>query len=465
MTWQFETLGNAMIQVLHDGSPLLVTDPWLFGDAYFGSWDLERPLTEAQLDNARRSKYVWFSHGHPDHVHMPSIESLPRDITVLVPDHYDDEMRRSLTELGFKALVLPQKAWVDLDDGLRVLCVANENMDAILAIDAGGTLLLNKNDSPFCGEDSFFRGLVAQFRKSYLLQLCAFDADMIHTFDHAMKPLIDPPEARKPGTVWATAKVAEFLGVQNYCCSSSQHVYARPDSAWANEYRITWPDMRRLWTADSIRLVPPFTRVDLANDQILHTDCDDTRDSATRIVAERGEDWTQRLSAEEWRKVETFARQFETLRRWQDFIGFNVGGETKIFHLRPVGRKPIRRQIGAIFHVPRGSLLDTVAYGYFDDLLIGNFMKTQLFNMRLYPMFTPRVAKLGGNAKVYTARDLGRFRRHYFSKSPKAFLRYRTQLLTQYVIVPTIREQAQTLGIFPVLRQLKRRFVGAPRLS
>jgi hypothetical protein len=466
MTWQFETLGNAMIQVLRAGEPILVTDPWLFGDAYFGSWELERPLSEIQLDHARRSKFVWFSHGHPDHFHMPSVETLPRDAIILLPDHYDDEIRRSLIELGFTTRILPQKTWVPLGDGLRVLCVANENMDAILAIDAGGTLLLNKNDSPFCGEDRFFRTMVSKFERSYLLALCAFDADMINTFDQNMRPLIDPPEDRKPGTIWATAKIAEYLGVQNYCCSSSQHVYARPDSAWANEYRITWPDMRRLWTADSIRLVAPFSLVDLPSGTIVSTDCDDVRDPATRIIPEREEDWNARLSEDEWTKVKRFALQFETLRRWQDFIGFNVGGDTRIFQLRGGSAgKPMDRQVGAVFHVPRGSLIDTVTYGYFDDLLIGNFMKTQLFNMRLYPLFTPRVAKLGGNAKVFTAKDLRRFRLHYLRLSPLAFIRYRTQLIIQYFVIPAIREHARALGLFPLLKHLKRRLVGAPRVS
>ena len=466
MTWQFETMGNAIVAVSRDNEPQLVTDPWLFGDAYFGSWELERPLTERQLDRARRSKFIWFSHGHPDHFHMPSVETLSRESTILLPDHYDDEMRRSLVALGFSTQLLPQKTWISLSDGLRVLCVANENMDAILAIDAGGTLLLNKNDSPFCGEDRFFRRLVRQFEKSYLFALCAFDADMINIFDLNMRPLIDLPEERKPGTVWATARVAEYLGVQNYCCSSSQHVYARPDSAWANRFRITWPDMQRLWTADRVRLVPPFSIVDLSTGTIVQSDCDDVQAPEARVVPGREEDWGARLSPEEWDKVERFSRQFETLRRWQDFIGFCVGGETRIFQLRGGSiEKPAEGQVGAVFHVPRGSLLETVEYGYFDDLLIGNFMKTQLFNMHLYPLFTPRVAKLGGNAKVFSPSDLRRFRLHYFRMSPLAFVRYRTGLFVQYVLMPNIRSLAQSLGVFPLLKGIKRRFVGAPRVS
>ena len=466
MSWSFETLGNAIVQVFENGQPMLVTDPWLLGSAYFGSWELERPLTETQLANARGSRFAWFSHGHPDHFHMGSIETIPRNVQMLLPDHYDDELNRSLTDAGFTTRILPSKTWVTLAPGLRVMSVSNENMDAILAIDAGGTLLLDKNDSPFCGEDRFFRHLVGQFANSYLFALCAFDADMINTYDGEMRSLLDPAAELKPGTIWGAARIAHSLGVRNFCCSSSQHIYARPDSAWANGFRITWPDMQRYWTQDDIRLIPPFSQVDLTDGRLVRTDCDDVAPPDSRIRSDVVDDWSERLSEEEWVKVERFARQFETLRDWQDFIGFSVGGEARRFFLRPGAEsQPASKQVGVVFHVPRAPLLETVEYGYFDDLLIGNFMKTQLFNMKLYPIFTPRVAKLGGNAKVFTAADLRRFQAHYFRASPLAFLRYRAQLAARYSIEPRIRAWSQALGLFPLLRYLKRRVVGAPRTS
>ena len=33
----FETIGNATL-IAYDGNPVLVTDPWIRGGAYFGSW-------------------------------------------------------------------------------------------------------------------------------------------------------------------------------------------------------------------------------------------------------------------------------------------------------------------------------------------------------------------------------------------------------------------------------------------
>ncbi len=464
MGWTVQTLGNAMAQFCLDDVPILVTDPWLRGEAYFGSWALERPLIDAELTRATASRFVWFSHGHPDHFHFPSLALLSKEQVMLLPEQYDNELERTLQEMGFTTRVLPDKQWVTLADGLRVLCVGNENMDAIIAVDAGGVLVLNKNDSPFCGEDAFFRRLVRGFPRSYMLALCAYDADMINTFDQDMKPQLGDPDERKPGVIWSVARTCEYLGIQTFCCSSSQHIYVRPDSVWANEYRVTWADVQRLWTSQGVAIVGPFSRIDLATGAVSATP-GETPPIGARAAATNGEDdWEARLSAAEWAEVERFALQFHTLRRYQDFTAFTVGGETRYYYLRPAAKGgDIRSQTGVNFIVPRHSLLETVRSGYFDDLLIGNLMKTQLFNMALYPRFSPLVAKLGGNAKVFTVAQLWRFRMHYFRCSPVAFLRFRGQHLVDYMLTPAARRVAQALGVFGVLKAAKSMLVGGPR--
>ena len=44
----FETIGNATL-VVHDREPVLVTDPWVEGSAYFGSWGLSHTVPPEQL--------------------------------------------------------------------------------------------------------------------------------------------------------------------------------------------------------------------------------------------------------------------------------------------------------------------------------------------------------------------------------------------------------------------------------
>src|SRR5262249_45180367 len=185
-----------------DGKPLLVTDPWLEGTCYYGSWALDHPLSERQQANALSCPFVWISHGHPDHLHVPSLSRFARDRTFLLGEHYSAEIRDFLVSEGFRDVrVCPSKECVTIAPGVRVMCVANLNQDSILAIEAGGALILNLNDSPFCGEAPFFRRLCRQYDRTYLLALCSVDADMLNYVDEAGQSLAGPAELRKPGAV------------------------------------------------------------------------------------------------------------------------------------------------------------------------------------------------------------------------------------------------------------------------
>ncbi|TMD62690.1 MAG: MBL fold metallo-hydrolase, partial [Chloroflexi bacterium] len=81
----FETIGNATV-ILHDRRPLLATDPWIAGPAYFGSWGLSHQIPAEQMEAIQKCEYVWISHGHPDHLSGDSLKLLSNK-KVLVPDH------------------------------------------------------------------------------------------------------------------------------------------------------------------------------------------------------------------------------------------------------------------------------------------------------------------------------------------------------------------------------------------
>ena len=69
----FETIGNATI-IFHCNGPLLTTDPWIYGEPYFGSWRMSHEIPEKQLMNINQSKYFWISHGHPDHLDLATLD-------------------------------------------------------------------------------------------------------------------------------------------------------------------------------------------------------------------------------------------------------------------------------------------------------------------------------------------------------------------------------------------------------
>src|SRR5581483_8213252 len=152
---------------------------------------------------------------------------------------YDPEIQHFLTERGFEVIVLRYRRWFRVSPQIEVMCLDNINQDAVLVARLGDTLLINLNDSPVAGELSFLKKLVhaPPNEKTYLAALCSIDADMINFVDERGHRTIEPPEERKPGAIWNVARIAASIGVKNFCCSSSQHIYVRADSIWANAYR------------------------------------------------------------------------------------------------------------------------------------------------------------------------------------------------------------------------------------
>src|SRR5262249_24228811 len=188
----FETIGNATL-VCHDRAPVLVTDPWITGDAYFGSWTLSHVIPDDVLEAIRKVRFVWVSHGHPDHLSPRSI-SLLRDKTMLLPDHVGGRIAKAFKEQGYDVRILEDRQWTTLSDRIRVLCISDYNQDGILLLDIGGRLVANLNDSSDHGWGRFVKNLIGRYEISFLLRLSGFgDADMINLYDEQGRSI--PPYA------------------------------------------------------------------------------------------------------------------------------------------------------------------------------------------------------------------------------------------------------------------------------
>ena len=103
--------------------------------------------------------------------------------------------------------------------------------------------------------------------------------------------------------------------------------------------------------------------------------------------SEFGDDWNEQLSADEAAELGAYFRRIETLRDHIDAIVLRVGGKDTTVDLPP-RKRHAKRQI--MFEVPRASLMAAIRHEIFDDLLIGNFMKTTLIGKwpgsRLHPL-------------------------------------------------------------------------------
>lgn len=420
----FETIGNATV-ICHDRGPVLATDPWLVGPAYFGSWIHQHAIPNEQMEAIRACRFVWISHGHPDHLSHDSLELL-RDKRILLPDHYGGRIHRELEAENFEVTVLEDGRWTPLSDRLRILSLADCHQDAALLIDLDGHLIIDANDAADRGAGAFVRERIAEHEDTYLLALIAHgDADMIHLYDedgHRVEPEAARREPLGPGI----AGILHDYGIRHYVPFSTLHKYQRTDSAWANEYITRPEDMRAGFESDSAEILPPYVHRDLAGDEVRALEPPPNPDDLHE-PEEFGDSWSDELEAEDVGKLRDYFARVSHLKTFLGHVNFRVGGRDNVIDIAPEHRR------GITFETPRASLMTAVEHRIFDDLMIGNFTKTTLHGdwggksgaAALYPDFNPFVTKYGDNGGAYTAKELRAYfadyrRRGFFARPTDA---------------------------------------------
>lgn len=422
----FETIGNATL-IAHERRPVLACDPWIEGAAYFGSWGLSHEIPPDQMAAIRASKFVWFSHGHPDHLNGASL-ALLRDRKILLPTHVGRRILTDLEAQGYDVSELPTARWVQLSPRIRVMCLPDYNQDAVLLVEIGDALVVNANDSGARGWLPLITGLTRRYKRSFLLRLTGFnDADMINFFDEQGRRITPLALHRKRAgaTLGPTiAKRAEALGVTHFVPFSSMHRYQREDSVWANECTTAPEEHAVGFASKRCAILPPFVRYDVAADRA--TAIDPPAASPVELPARHfGDDWSEPLGVEDAALATRYFRAVEHLSTFLDYVNLRVGKRDY-----PIALAKRRFHRGVTFEAPRHSLVTALKYEIFDDLLIGNFMKTTLHGKwpesGLYPEFAPYVAKYADNGRARTSKELAAYFAEYRRTTGSfAFLRHR----------------------------------------
>jgi hypothetical protein len=415
----FETIGNASL-ICHDHHPILVTDPWIQGPAYFGSWTCSHEIPEQQMQAIMDCEYLWISHGHPDHLSTASLDLL-KDKKILLPDHHGGRIKSELESLGFAVQILQDRVWIQVSKNIKIMCIANYNQDAILLIDLDGTLIVNKNDAIDTGWGTFVRKLVRGYKLSFLLALSGYgDADMINFFDEDGARIL-PPAAEKVPPGGSIARMTEFFGTKFFVPFSSMHKYQRRDSIWANQCTTGLDDYRKGFNSPTAEILPAYIQYDCRRQTVQEITPPSVQD---RIFEpeEFGDDWSVPLESEDVLKITDYFRSIQHLEDAFNYINFRVGQKDNFIKL---GGRNMKK--GITFEVPRQSLVSAIEWKIFDDLLIGNFMKTTLHGFGgkggLYPDFSPYVAKYADNGQARTPRELRAYFEAYKERAPLEYMR------------------------------------------
>jgi hypothetical protein len=327
--------------------------------------------------------------------------------------------------------------WTQLSPRLRVASIANYNQDAVLIVDLDGHLIIDANDAGDRGARHFLMKELPKFTKQTVLAclLGYGDADMIHFFDEDGRQI--PPRAMQRLPVGPqVAEVLHAYGIKNYLPSSSQHRYQRTDSIWTNACATPENEYGNGFQSDYARCLPAFIAYDLLRDDYR---CIGPKSNAGKVAKpeEFGDDWSEELHPGDADKLRHYFGQFEHLKGRFGFVRFRVGGKDHVIDIS----KGVDR--GVTFAVPRNSLMCAVEWNAFDDLLIGNFMRTTLHGDwwgkqstdALYPHFTPFVTKFGDNGNARTKDEL----RAYFAE-------YLRRGFTSFDLGPSDFEMRQALS-------------------
>lgn len=429
----FETIGNATL-ICHDRKPVLATDPWLEGSAYFGSWIHTHAIPAEQMEHVRACPYLWISHGHPDHLSLESLEKL-RDKEILLPDHYGGRISHDLVGMGYKVRVLKDGEWVQLSDNLRVCSIGNYYQDALLLCALGDSLIVNSNDSGDLGAGAYVKSQVEKYERSFLLALTGYgDADMINFFDEDGSH-IPPPAMKKEPFGAGIASILEGFGIDYYVPFAALHKYQRTDSAWTNQCITPVGSHHEGFHSERSAILPAYVRYDLKRDE--HSAIGPPETSADlHEPGEFGDDWSAELQPGEREKIEAYFEPVSHLKTFLGFLNFRVGGQDNKIEINP------EHELGITFETPRASLMTVIEYRIFDDLLIGNFTKTTLHGpwerqgtAALYPDFAPFL-KYADQGDARSPEELRRYFAEYQARGFFACPQHELGQLEQEALAP-----------------------------
>lgn len=449
----FDTIGNATI-IAYDGGPVLVTDPWIDHSAYFGSWRLSHAVPAEQRAAIMACPTIWFSHGHPDHIN-PECLPLFKGKKILLPDHVGRRIHDDLKREGFDVTVLKCREWVTISPRVKILCIADLGQDAILLLDINGRLVVNTND---CGENGwgwFVKKTISQYRTSFLTCLSGYgDADMNHFYSEDGKFI--PPEAAKKAPIGAAiAEACEKWGVNYFIPSSSMHRYQRSDSLWADELTAGLDEYANGFRSQTAKLLPAFLRYDCGSDE--YASINPPEIPAQVFAPEKfGDNWSDELDKNDVAAATRYFRAVESLADNIGFINLRVGGKDNRIELGPQKR-------GVTFQAPRQSLMTSINYEIFDDMLIGNFMKTTLHGdwpaVSLHPYFTGFLCKFADNGRAKTKAEVAAYIKIYEQRSKRLWFKRREDMAKDFFKAHIGRDNVPfrvAKGLYQGLKRLAR---------
>jgi hypothetical protein len=248
------------------------------------------------------------------------------------------------------------------------------NDDSALVVDTPHAVLINLNDSKPRGVQlrQLRRELDASLPGKTRVLLSSYSpASIVNSFiRNAQRVSL----RRKPDYVRYICENCRVLGADYYLPFASQVIYKRTDSAWANDFKVTYDDLRAHWDATGTKLLPPFTRLNLTDGTHVSVPEDrynhDEQALLPKVEEQQALDASATLNDGEIERLRTKLGHCRWLLAllFPKGIGFSM--ETLDLHYDP-WRGTLTTGIARgdfILRVPAQAFREAVQYGHFADL-------------------------------------------------------------------------------------------------
>ena len=149
-TNSFITFVNHASVIFSHKNIRLMTDPWIFGNAFNNGWSLSSE-SKFTINDFQNITHIWFSHEHPDHFHPAVLNKIPENIrkkiTILFQNTLDHRVAKKCEQLNFKQVIeMKPTEYISLNDEFKIKCVPNGTYDSWFYAKIGDKKILNIND-------------------------------------------------------------------------------------------------------------------------------------------------------------------------------------------------------------------------------------------------------------------------------------------------------------------------------
>ena len=231
--------------IIRCGQTRILTDPWFQGTAFNNSWALLSE-NEPSLKDLKLLDYIWISHEHPDHFHLPTLKTIVSSVnescTVILQKKNSEKMLRVLKSFGYKNfLQLRHDSICAIAEDLDIYSYQIGLMDSVMGIRFNGQVVLNINDCSL--EDHEIRRIKKRLGARKPILLNQFSLAGNNGSEKNMGQL----EEKANSILRDMIRIHNSFGALTTIPFASLMFFASPSNSYMNSYRNSMNKVRRVF--------------------------------------------------------------------------------------------------------------------------------------------------------------------------------------------------------------------------